>query len=228
MDNILQNLIPYMRESTWVAPLLALVAGLITSVTPCALSQLPLIMGYVSAGTTTRKAGIKNSIIYALGISTTFTILGVLAGGTGQILGSYTRYWLIFLGIIMIFMALETGEITNILPTSNLISKVKAKGSLGAFLIGILSGLFASPCATPVIIFLLSLISAKQNYLFGITMMAMYSLGFSALTVVAGSFTGIIKNLKSSDKYKLTYDVSKYLLALLMLLIGLYLFYEGI
>ncbi len=228
MDNVLQNLIPYMKESMWLAPLMALIAGLITSVTPCALSQLPLIMGYVSAGNTTRNSSIKNSIIYALGISTTFTILGVLAGGTGQILGGFTRYWLIFLGIIMIFMALETSELTNILPTANLISKVKTKGSLGAFLIGILSGLFASPCATPVIIFLLSLISAKQNYLFGITMMAMYSLGFSALTVAAGSFTGIVRNLKSSDKYRRTYDITKYLLALLMLLMGLYLFYEGI
>lgn len=228
MDSVLQNLIPYMKESMWLAPLLALVAGLITSITPCALSQLPLIMGYVSAGNITKKESLKNSITYALGISLTFTILGVLAGGTGQLIGSYTRYWLIFLGIIMMFMALETSELTNILPTTNLISKVKTRGSLGAFLIGILSGLFASPCATPVLIFLLSLISTKQNYLFGITMMAMYSMGFSALTVAAGSFTGFIRSMKASDKYKLTYDITKYLLSLLMLLMGLYLFYEGI
>lgn len=228
MDVVLQNLISIMREYSWLAPLLSLVSGFLTGLTPCAISQLPLIIGYVSAGSSSNKANIKASIFYALGISITFTLLGILAGGIGRILSAYFRYWLIFLGILMIFMAFETSEITSIIPTSNMISRIKNRGHLGAFLIGAVSGVFSSPCATPVLIFILGIISSKQNILFGIVMMILYSIGYSMVTILAGSLVGFVQSLKQSNKYEKFYNLSKYALSILMLLIGFYLFYEGI
>lgn len=228
MDVVLQNLISIMREYSWLAPLLSLVSGFLTGLTPCAISQLPLIIGYVSAGSSSNKANIKASIFYALGISITFTLLGILAGGIGRILSAYFRYWLIFLGILMIFMAFETSEITSIIPTSNMISRIKNRGNLGAFLIGAVSGVFSSPCATPVLIFILGIISSKQNILFGIVMMILYSIGYSMVTILAGSLVGFVQSLKQSNKYEKFYNLSKYSLSILMLLIGFYLFYEGI
>lgn len=228
MDVVLQNLISIMREYSWLAPLLSLVSGFLTGLTPCAISQLPLIIGYVSAGSSSNKANIKASIFYALGISITFTLLGILAGGIGRILSAYFRYWLIFLGILMIFMAFETSEITSIIPASNMISRIKNRGNLGAFLIGAVSGVFSSPCATPVLIFILGIISSKQNILFGIVMMILYSIGYSMVTILAGSLVGFVQSLKQSNKYEKFYNLSKYALSILMLLIGFYLFYEGI
>lgn len=228
MDVVLENLISIMREYSWLAPLLSLLSGFLTGLTPCAISQLPLIIGYVSAGSSSNKANIKASIFYALGISITFTLLGILAGGIGRILSAYFRYWLIFLGILMILMAFETSEITSIIPTSNMISRIKNRGNLGAFLIGAVSGVFSSPCATPVLIFILGIISSKQNILFGIVMMILYSIGYSMVTILAGSLVGFVQSLKQSNKYEKFYNLSKYALSILMLLIGFYLFYEGI
>lgn len=228
MDVVLENLISIMREYSWLAPLLSLLSGFLTGLTPCAISQLPLIIGYVSAGSSSNKANIKASIFYALGISITFTLLGILAGGIGRILSAYFRYWLIFLGILMILMAFETSEITSIIPTSNMISRIKNRGNLGAFLIGAVSGVFSSPCATPVLIFILGIISSKQNILFGIVMMILYSIGYSMVTILAGSLVGFVQSLKQSNKYETFYNLSKYALSILMLLIGFYLFYEGI
>ncbi|XVG95005.1 cytochrome c biogenesis CcdA family protein [Eubacteriales bacterium KG127] len=228
MDALLRDVVEYMNNYVWLGPFLALIAGMITSLTPCSLSQLPLIIGYVTAGKGTPKDNLFHSTFYALGITITFTLLGTIAGGTGQLLGALNRYWLIILGVIMTFMALETAEITHIMPTNNMISKNKKRGPLGAFIIGAISGLFASPCATPVIIFLLTLISTKQNLAYGVMMMLMYSIGFSIITIVAGSSVGFIINLKKSNKYRFFYTITKYMLALVMLLMGLYLFYEGI
>lgn len=228
MDALLQNLISIMREYSWLAPLLSFLSGFLTGLTPCAISQLPLIIGYVSAGSTSNRANIKASIFYALGISITFTLLGILAGGIGQILTAYFSYWLIFLGILMIFMAFETSEITSFIPTSNMIGRIKSRGNLGAFLIGAVSGIFSSPCATPVLIFILSIISSKQNIFFGIVMMILYSIGYSMITILAGSLVGFVKSLKQSKKYEKLYNISKYTLSVIMILIGFYLFYEGI
>lgn len=83
MDAVLHNLISIMREYSWLAPLLSLVSGFLTGLTPCAISQLPLIIGYVSAGSTSNRTNVISSIFYALGITITFTLLGILAGGLG-------------------------------------------------------------------------------------------------------------------------------------------------
>lgn len=209
-------------------PLLSLISGFLTGLTPCAISQLPLIIGYVSVGSSSNKSNIKSSIFYALGISLTFTLLGILASGVGLVLNTYLNYWLIFLGILMIFMAFETSKITSFIPTSNMIGRIKSKGNLGAFLIGSVSGVFSSPCATPVLIFILGIISSKQNIFFGIVMMVLYSIGYSMVRILAGSLVGFVQSLKQSKKYEKFYNISKYSLPILMLLIGFYLFYEGI
>ena len=109
-----------------------------------------------------------------------------------------------------------------------MIGRIKSRGNLGAFLIGAVSGIFSSPCATPVLIFILSIISSKQNILFGIIMMVLYSIGYSMVTILAGSLVGFVKSLKQSKKYEKLYNISKYTLSVIMILIGFYLFYEGI
>jgi cytochrome c biogenesis protein CcdA len=47
MEGILENLSLLIYENTWIAPILALIAGLLTSITPCSLSSIPLVIGYV-------------------------------------------------------------------------------------------------------------------------------------------------------------------------------------
>lgn len=67
-------------SNLWLAPILALIAGVLTSFTPCSLSSIPLIIGYVG-GTgekNTRKA-FGYSAVFSLGTAITFVILGVIA-----------------------------------------------------------------------------------------------------------------------------------------------------
>ena len=45
LDNLLVSLSESIQIGTWLSPVIALVAGIITSLTPCALSQIPLVLG---------------------------------------------------------------------------------------------------------------------------------------------------------------------------------------
>ena len=47
IDSWLNTLGTLISESVWLAPLLALLAGVLTSFTPCSLSSIPLVIGYV-------------------------------------------------------------------------------------------------------------------------------------------------------------------------------------
>lgn len=118
---------------------LALVAGVLTSVTPCFLSSVPLIVGYVG-GTgerNTRKAFLY-SATFATGTAITFVTLGIAATSMDRLMGTSSPLWYGVLGILMVLMALQTWEIFNFIPSVNLISKNKHRGFFGAFLAGIL------------------------------------------------------------------------------------------
>jgi thiol:disulfide interchange protein len=68
MTGILEGLSNLIASSGWLAPLLALVAGILTSLTPCALSGIPLVVGYVGGtGQRSTKRAFLLSIVFAIG-----------------------------------------------------------------------------------------------------------------------------------------------------------------
>lgn len=164
IDNLLNQIADLIENNMWLAPVLALVAGVLTSFTPCSLSSVPLIIGYVggSREKNTKKAFLY-SLTFALGTAVTFVILGVIATSAGKLMGTTSRIWYIVLGVLMILMSLQTWGIFNFIPSVNLVSKSKRRGFIGAFLAGILGGIFSSPCSTPVLIALLAIVAGEGN-----------------------------------------------------------------
>ena len=109
MTEILENLSELITKSGWLAPLLALVAGILTSFTPCSLSSIPLVIGYVGGiGQRDTKRALWLSVTFAAGAAVTFTVLGVVASLAGRLMGTTASWWYIILGILMILMALQT------------------------------------------------------------------------------------------------------------------------
>jgi len=228
MTELLQNLAHMILDNVWLAPFLAFVAGLLTSFTPCSLSSIPLIIGYVG-GTSQRdtKKSFWLSITFVFGSALTFTILGVIASIAGQLIGSANSWWYLILGTIMVLMALQTWGIYEIIPSNNLICKNKKKGYAGAFIAGILGGIFSSPCSTPVLVALLALVAGKANILWGVLLLLIYSIGHGVLAVVAGTSVIFIKKLSENKKYRNLSNTLKITMGSVILLIGFYMFYLG-
>ncbi len=227
IDLWLQSLSMAIETSFWLAPLLALLAGILTSVTPCSLSSIPLVIGYVGGTSTEPKKALKLSLIFALGSAITFTTLGVVASLAGSLIGNSAKWWYIVLGILMVLMALQTWEIYEFIPSSILMSKNKKKGSLGAFLAGILGGIFSSACATPVLVVLLALVAGKGSLVWGVVLLLLYSIGHGALSVFAGTSVGFVQKLSSKDAFSTWGKVLKIVMGSAILAIGFYMFYLG-
>jgi cytochrome c biogenesis protein CcdA len=224
----LESLSELITKSGWLAPLLALFAGMITSFTPCSLSSIPLVIGYVGgAGVRDTKGALWLSVTFAAGAAVTFTALGVVASLAGRLMGTSSSWWYFILGILMILMALQTWGIFEIIPSSHLISKNTKKGLAGAFFAGILGGIFSSPCSTPVLIALLAIVAGKGSILWGILLLLLYSIGHGILAIVAGTSAGLVQQLSLSEKYGRASTVLKIVMGALILLIGFYMFYLG-
>lgn len=211
-----------------LAPLLALLAGVLTSFTPCALSTVPLVIGYVAGtGQKNTKRAFALSATFAAGMSITFTALGVTASLLGKFMQSAGKWWFLVLGVLMVLMALQTWEVFNFIPSTNAISKNKKRGFAGALIAGILGGLFASPCATPVLVVLLAFVAKEGRILLGVSLLLLYSLGHSTLVLIAGTSVGFVKKLSANEKYGKFSTVLKVLMGSLIMMIALYMFYLG-
>ena len=224
----LEQLSTIISQNIWLAPLLAFLGGLLTAFTPCSLSSVPLIIGYVGgyAGKDTRKA-FRFSLVFCGGMAVTFTVLGTLAALLGRLMQFSGAWWYLILGVLTILMAFQTWEIINIIPQSALMNKNNKRGYLGAAIAGIIGGLFASPCATPVLIALLALVAREGKIALGMMLLLLYSLGHSVLLMIAGTSVGLVKQLSRSKKYEQASQILKMLMGAVILLLGFYLLYLG-
>ncbi len=228
MTQVLENISKIMIESPWIAPFLAFVAGIMTSFTPCSLSSIPLVIGYVGGtGEHNVKKAFKLSLTFVTGSAVTFTVLGVIASAAGRLIGNSAKWWYIVLGILMILMALQTWGIFEIIPSSYLLSKNTKKGFIGAFIAGFLGGIFSSPCSTPVLIALLAIVASKGSLLWGILLLLIYSIGHGILAIVAGISVGFVQKLSKSKKYGKVSCILKAIMGSIILFIGFYMFYIG-
>ena len=212
----------------WLAPLLALIAGILTSVTPCALSSIPLVIGYVGGtGQRDTKRAFWLSVTFSIGMAVTFTVLGTAASILGRLMQGTGTWWYIVLGMLMLLMALQTWEIYNFIPSSYAVSKNTKRGFVGAFFAGVLGGFFSSPCATPVLVVLLAMVAEKGSLLWGILLLLLYSIGHSFLVMIAGTSIGFVRKLSSNEKYGGVSKILKIAMGSFIMLIALYMFYLG-
>ena len=224
----LSTLSELISDNIWMAPALALIAGLLTAFTPCSLSSVPLVIGYVGGiGSKDTKRAFRLSVTFATGMATTFTLLGAIASIAGKLIQGTGSWWYLTLGVLMLLMALQTWEVIQVIPSSFATSMNTKKGYLGAFLSGILGGLFASPCATPVLVVLLAIVVNEGNLLWGVLLLLLYSIGHSVLVVFAGTSLGFIQKVMSNSKYGSLSKTLKVFTGLIILLLSLYMFYLG-
>lgn len=209
----------------WLAPLIALLAGMMASLLPCSLSTVPLIIGYVGGiGENSTKRALLLSLTFAAGAGVTFTLLGIGASAAGRLLGTSSAWWYILLGILMVLMALQVWGIFEFIPSSYLVSKVRRRGYIGAAAAGMLAGIFSSPCSTPVLVAVLAVAAGRGNILWGGLLLLLYSVGHGMLAVAAGTSVGLVRKLSSDARYGKFSKAANIIMGFLIILVGLYMF----
>ena len=139
-----------MAASFWAAPLLALVAGIITSFTPCSLATVPMLLTCVGASKASPGKAFRLSLAMAAGMAVTFGVFGSVASAIGHHMHEAGHWWAVLMGILMVLMALQVFGVVNVIPHIHFDEHTMKRGYAGAFLTGALGGLFASHCAIPV------------------------------------------------------------------------------
>jgi cytochrome c-type biogenesis protein len=194
-----------LTEISWLSVLTIFAAGLLTSLTPCMLSMLPITIGYIGGyqAKSRRQAGLQ-STIFALGIATTLAGLGIFAAGLGKVYGQVGIGLPIVVALISIIMGLNLLEALPFrlpdLGGTEWISK-DLPHSVRSYLLGVTFGLVASPCSTPVLASLLAWVAGTGNLILGGVLLLSYTGGYVLPLIVAGTFTATIERLLAVRKW---------------------------
>ncbi|MGB3615155.1 MAG: cytochrome c biogenesis protein CcdA [Elainellaceae cyanobacterium] len=174
-------------------------AGLVTSLTPCMLSMLPITVGYIGGyEADSRYQAARQSLWFAFGLATTLAGLGILAAIAGRVYGQVGTGLPLLVSAIAILMGLNLlGLLPLRFPSLVATDWITADlpGGVRAYLIGLTFGLVASPCSTPVLATLLGWISSTGDPLLGSALLLAYTVGYVTPLVLAGTFTASLKKL---------------------------------
>ena len=169
-------------------------AGVLSSASPCVLVTIPLVVGFVGgyAGGDRWKA-FRYSLAFITGLALTFTAFGAAAGLLGTMFGTLGGWWYVAAGLVAVAMGLQMAGLYEIHLPIRREYRPKQGGAVGAFLLGLFFGVVSSPCATPVLVVLLTLVATQGEILYGITLLFVYALGHCLLMLAAGTFTGFVE-----------------------------------
>ncbi|MBE7705120.1 MAG: cytochrome c biogenesis protein CcdA, partial [Cyanobacteria bacterium SIG29] len=209
MDNLVQLFSQYLTNNSFVLPILLILAflsGILTSISPCSLGILPLIIGYVGGYS---KDGNKKLLIqmlsFSLGLSFVLSIIGVLCAITGRAFTNFASpvVILVFASVIIILGLNLLGILEINFPT--IIKKMpeNKNGSkiIFPFIIGTFFALASSPCSSPILASIMAIATISNNILFSVALLFFFALGQCMIIIFFALFTSTLKNRSSLAKY---------------------------
>lgn len=225
-NNLIEN------QNILITLIIIFASGVASIFLPCSYPLLSITISIFSnSNNQNKKSNILSSLLFSLGIITTYTILGGVVSAAGfffnkTILFGSIGYNPIVLTILILFFLYFTFSmagfyeirIPNFLKSAKTNAFSKNKTSLiNKYVMGLLTGIVATPCAAPIIAFILEI--GLLNPLFATIYMFIYALGFSSVLFILGAFASILSKMPKSGSWTI---YIKYIFTFIMFLICFY------
>ncbi|MEW6452813.1 MAG: cytochrome c biogenesis protein CcdA [Pseudomonadota bacterium] len=204
-----------------VTYLAALIAGLVSFLSPCVLPLVPPYLVYLAGASLERltdgdpknpKTGSQAqtafaALLFVLGFSTVFVALGAGASAFGSLLRSYSYELGIVAGVAIIIMGLHFLGLTRIgfLAQEKRAELVKPVGLWGAYAMGLAFAFGWTPCIGPILATILAVAASETTVTKGASLLAVYSAGlgipFLLAAFAVGPFARFLTRFRSKLKY---------------------------
>jgi len=195
----------------------ALIAGLVSFLSPCVLPLVPPYLVYLTGATiehvandetesSSKRAVMSAAVAFVLGFSTVFVALGASASLIGGLIRAWSAELSIVAGVVIIVMGLHFLGLTRIgfLMREGRLPIPKPVGLWGAYLMGLAFAFGWTPCIGPILAAILSVAAAEATVTKGAGLLAVYSAGLGIPFLIAAFMVEQFSSLFSRMKRHLT------------------------
>ena len=177
-----------LNGSMFLAVPIALLAGIVTFLSPCVLPLVPGYLGYVSGSANQKNKVLTGALLFVLGFTAVFVSLGVLAGTAGLLVVARNPWIQIVLGaLVVVFGFAMIGQL-EFLQRNLKLNLSPRLGLAGAPFLGVVFALGWTPCIGPTLSAVLVLASDTADPIRGGILATVYSLGIGVpfILIAAG------------------------------------------
>ena len=163
---------------------------------PCHLSSLPLIVGFISGqGRVTPRRAFGIASLFAAGILITIGVIGAITAAAGRIMGDVGRWGNYFVAVIFFLVGLHLLGVIPAPWSGPGQVGMRRRGPLAAFLLGLIFGIALGPCTFAYMAPVLGVVVrvAKTNAVYGASLLLAYGMGHCAVIVAAGTSTELVQ-----------------------------------
>jgi len=189
-----------------VSLFLIFLGGLALNLTPCVYPLIPITVSFFGAQASGSKSqSILMGLFYSLGMSVTYSALGVFAALTGSLLGNALQNPIVIIAIALILFALGTsmfGLFEIRVPQSlALMGNKNRSGYFGSALMGLTVGFIAAPCIGPFVLSLLVYVGKLGNAFTGFLLFFVLSMGLGLPYIFLAASSSSISKLPRSGEW---------------------------
>ncbi len=167
----------------------AFLGGLVASISPCILGMLPINLSYIGAAKLrSRAAALRVATLFVLGVVVVTVLLGLVSSLFFALFVQYRGPVNIAVGVVTVLMGLWMAGLVHI-PAPQFAGRIPA--GAGSFMAGLAFALVATPCASPILVFILSAASLAASPLRVVGAMTLYAIGYTLVLFLASLFAGI-------------------------------------
>lgn len=171
----------------------AVIAGLLSFLSPCVIPMLPGYLSYatglsgadLATGNVRRSRMLAGSVLFVLGFTVVFVLLGFATGSLARWFLEYEHTFERVLGVLVILMGIAFIGLVPWLQRDVRVHKVPAVGLAAAPLLGFLFGLGWTPCTGPTLGVIGTLAVTSGSAARGGLLLACYSIGLGLPFILA-------------------------------------------
>lgn len=227
MDAFADWLTPYLTGGSVLALPLVALGGLITAFNPCCLPMYPAVFGFIGraccsdADATSnecqlpedsQQAGSKPltriALLFVLGMAMATSVMGILTAGLGWVFGRFDSTFILLLALVPLLMGLN---LLGLLPLRipvwhsnrlHAIVNARLKNRVAAFSAGFLFAVVIAPCATPILLGILTLVAMQNDLIYGGVLMFVYGFGAGLPLLLVGHGFNRIQNVLNTPVHQ--------------------------
>ncbi len=229
MEELFGSLTRAVEGGAIAAVAAAFVWGILSIIlSPCHLASIPLIIGFIDAqGRTSTKRAFVTALLFAFGILLSIGIVGVATAGAGRMMGDVGAAGNYFVAAVFLVIGLHLMDVVPLpLPGAAQVG-MKRKGSIAAFMLGLVFGIALGPCTFAYMAPVLTVVFrvAADRFVYGMLLLLAYGIGHCSVIVVAGTFTEVVQRYLNWNERSRGAVWLKRVCGALVVLGGLYLLY---